>query len=558
MTDLLTPYATRLCLSGVESRRLLDTFKDFGVKHLQVSYYYLRKVFSDPAEFESFAAPFSTVIIDSGTVYHKFKTPEEQESFLGEYAAYLGALNKRAYTAAVSEGGIRLDSFLEDEAIIYPLDDIRPVFDNDLQSLFRNIKYVGVSQKEAAIKQGEELAPIFAHAANEGAWVHLFGTSRKSILNKYPVYSCNTSSWRSGSRYLNTYIYEGPSRGLKLIQPHDKKDTLKTERELKIIRRKQDTMVSVRQRPLYKLIDWQALYEGDAWEVDKGNLSQWIMAAGDYENKAHNKYFLGEEEKALILERQKEVLGKQAESALSRNGEAFIETLDKQGADIRGDNEPVYDPNSPRYTDPDYSPPATGAGSVDNIEETQDIEGDIVDAEVIEEEGESVDIGGRDITPEQDELTANNDPNNAVDSTPAYTSGLPSDLAPEYKRERPIDPRLSVKRKCDFCILAGRCPKYEPGADCAFGLPPENPAYDPTKLEKHVMEDSSELLAIQKDRIMQAYLEEKADGSGLSKDLGKEIERYYTMVQLLAEAQDKRDEVSIKAKGTNLLDIFKK
>ena len=85
MTDLKTPYATRLCLSGAESRRLLDTFRDFGVKHIQVSYYYLKRVFSDPLEFAEYAAPFTTVLIDSGTIYHKFKTPQEKDDFIKDY-----------------------------------------------------------------------------------------------------------------------------------------------------------------------------------------------------------------------------------------------------------------------------------------------------------------------------------------------------------------------------------------------------------------------------------------------------------------------------------------
>lgn len=531
MTDLQTPYSTRLCLSGLESRRLLETFSDFGVKHIQVSYYYLRRVFAEPTEFEKFITPFTTVLIDSGTVFHKFKTVDEEKSFLGEYASYVGALDKKSYTAAVYEEGVEMDKLISEDMLIYPLDIVRPVFDNDLGALCRNIKYIGVSNKEATAKGGENLIPLIAEAKNHNSKIHLFGTSSKRILNRFPIYSANTSSWRSGSRYLNTYIYEGGSRGLRLYQPTDKSDAAKTERELSMLRRRQQNVIKIKSPALYELINWDEVNEGDAWEVDKANLTQWLDYSTDLESTPHKAYWLSDSEKQSILTEKAAVLSNSSPTAHKEKGEGDIKT----------------------HRD---------------IEE--DIEGEVIEGDVVEEDKEST-IEAHDVTDEVEAIPVLEDGDTVGEFTSANISNDPKDLVRktigeglipkkdfESQRLTPIDERMRQVRQCDFCILAGRCPKYEPGSPCSFGLSPENPTYDHTELELHVMEDMADLLAIQKDRIQQAALEERMDASGLSKDLGKEMERYIDMVQKLSEATDKREELSIKAKGHGILEMFRK
>lgn len=481
------PYATRLCLSGVESRRLLDTFKEFKVKHIQVSFYYLRRVFHDPLDFEPIAKQFETVVIDSGTVYGNVKNTDERKRLLEDYASYLGALDKHSFHAAVYEEGVGIDKVLPDEMLIYPLDDVREVFDNDLRALFNNLKYVGVSNKECSAHGGDNLIPIFAQASKTGSYIHAFGTGSKRILQKYPFYSANSSSWRSGSRYLNTYIYEGPGRGLRLYQPHDKKDPVKTEKELKTIRRRQESLVKVRHPLIYPQIDWSELHEGDSWEVDKANLAQWMLYAQDLELLPHNKYFLTEQERQEVILRKTELLA---------------------NITPKGDTE----------------------------------EGEEVDAHPVENsQADEVEI--------------------IAEDSPQILESLSKELEkPDNPGGRisPVDDRMRTLRQCDFCILAGRCPKYTPGGLCAFGLPPANPTYDHTHLEEHIMEDAADLLAIQKDRILQLYLEEKTDASGVSKDLTVNMKLYMEMVALLSEATDKRDEISVKAKGAGVLDMFKK
>jgi hypothetical protein len=568
MTDLTTPFATRLCLSGAESRRLLDTFKQFGVSHVQLSYYYVQRVFSDPLEFESYIRGFKTVILDSGTIYHRFKTPDEETEFLAEYVQYIAALDKRSITAAVYEKGIKLEQVLPDEAIIYPLDVVRDTFDNDLDALFHNLKYIGISNKEASYKGGENLPPLFTHAARKGALLHAFGTSSKKLLQKYPFYSANTSSWRSGSRYLNTYIYEGPSRGHRLYQPTDKSDLIKTQKETRFIRTRQESLVKVRQPDLYALIDWPAVYDGDSWEVDKANLTQWLLYVRDLELLAQNKYFLTDVQRQDILYRKKELYASSGDSTSrdSRNNTGGSNTApreqNKQSREqkvsddiqVTGNTDNMaHIQDSIKRERAEYGTGHTNRGS--DRGGSGDGDSSDVDKQTPIEEGEVIE---GELVSEGNSLPRETNPNVTIGSTTAYNAGISTDLIVPHKRIKPVDDRMRVLRECDNCILAGRCPKYQPSSKCAYGLPPDDPTYNVEKLDDHIVENYADLLAIQFDRIQQAALVERVDGAGLDRDLGKEIERYATIVQLMNEARDQRDEVSIKAKGHGIMEMFAK
>lgn len=504
-------YGTRLCLSGGESRRLLDTFADFKVPHIQLSYYYLRKVFANPAEFEDYASRFETVIIDSGLIYHKYKGEEEKIAFLEDYAFYITHLDKSVYRAAVTHTEIPLEKVLDEERLIYPLDELEHTFEGDISAIFQQVPYIGVSSKVAT--DDERMGYIMSQASKNYTKVHVFGSSAKKVLTRWPVYTANSSSWRTGSRYANTYLYEGPTRGLKIYQPTDKTDLDKTDREKKLIRTRLQNMVAARQAPLVEHIDWDLLHDDNSWEVDKGNLTQWLLYQRDLEMDGKKCYWLDDEEKKALSLKRGEVLG-----------------TTPHGGDRATPGEEDIGPRRHKEEEEGIYRGADIEGKT--IEEAQDSRGEVVEAEVVEETD----------TP----------PNNTgVElSTALHT---PSSL--EKQRLRAVDSRMLTPRKCDDCILANRCPRYEPGASCAYGL---SESYTPANIEGHVEEDVSDLLAMQKDRIMQGYLEEKVDAAGLNKDLSREVRLYLEMVAMYSEARDKRDELSIKAKGSGIMEMFKK
>ena len=106
---------------------------------------------------------------------------------------------------------------------------------------------------------------------------------------------------------------------------------------------------------------------------------------------------------------------------------------------------------------------------------------------------------------------------------------------------------------CDFCILANRCPKYTPGEACAFGL---TETYLPADMDEHIEEDVGELLAMQRDRVLQGYMEEKMDASGLNKDVTNNIKLYTEMVAMYRESKKEEVSITAKAKGTGILQMF--
>lgn len=481
---------TKLCLSGLESRRLLETFADFAVPHIQVSYYYLRRVFPDPQEFEQYSAPFSTVIIDHGLIYHKYKSEVEKKEFLEDYAGYIGGLNKGVYNAVVSHPDIPLDRYIDTSKLIYPLDDLEELFEGDMKAVFSQVEYIGISNKTA--KDEERMGFLSSQASKKGVKLHVFGTSSIKVLKKWPIYSANSSSWRTGSRYANTYIYEGQTRGLRIYQPTDKADLDKTDREKRVIRTRLKHMVESRQPPLYKKIDWEALIEeDDSWQVDNANLSQWILYQQDLELETKGRYWL----------EQSDI------EALNTKRQDLLSTFNTQASSGVGEERDSVAGILPREKEDEIIAPPPIEGEV--------LEGDLLPANI-----ENVEMA-----------------------------------FPTNKRLTEVDPRLTTPRKCDFCILANRCPKYEQGANCYFGL---SESYSPINIDGHIDEDVADLLAMQKDRILQGYLEEKADSSGLNKDLNREIRTYLELIALYKQAKDTRDTVEFKAKGTGLMQMFNK
>lgn len=512
-------YGTLLTLSGVESKRLLDTFAEFKVPHIQLSYYYLRRVFSDPKEFENYAPLFNTVFLDHGLIYHKYKSEPEKQEFLEDYLGYIGGLPKGGvYSAVVAHPDIPLDKVVDSSKLIYPLDDLKDLFEGDMKSIFSQVEYIGIGNKTATNE--EEMGFIMAQAIKNNTKIHVFGTSSIRVLKKWPIYSANSSSWRTGSRYANTYIYEGVSRGLRIYQPTDKSDLEKTDREKRTIRTRLKNMVQTKQPDLYDKIEWGALLEDDSWEVDKANLTQWMLYQQDLELepaiKGRPKYFLSESDIQNLKLRKQELLGNSVEAA-NNESSAGRDNTDEENADLK-----------PRSD--------IGEDYIGRADIEPDIEPEILELETIE----SPDIENDNIPPA---------PSTALAPT------LDSEIVKSTARLKEVDARITAPRKCDFCILADRCPKYQAGAACAFGL---NDSYDPVEIDDHIAEDVSDLLAIQKDRVLQGYMEEKADASGLNKDLSREMRLYLEMVALRKEAMDTRDSVEIKAKGTGVLQMFQK
>ena len=97
-------------------------------------------------------------------------------------------------------------------------------------------------------------------------------------------------------------------------------------------------------------------------------------------------------------------------------------------------------------------------------------------------------------------------------------------------------------RQCDTCALAGRCPKYEEHASCAFEAPVS-------------FENVSQVLGVAQfglelhvQRLMFAMFAEQVEGEVLNPRVSAEIDRLYAILGKLKDLSDNSDELTIRMK----------
>lgn len=106
------------------------------------------------------------------------------------------------------------------------------------------------------------------------------------------------------------------------------------------------------------------------------------------------------------------------------------------------------------------------------------------------------------------------------------------------------DPRLTVMRQCDTCIIADRCPLFKEGSDCRLTNTPgiEN--------VQDLDNAAQALLTSQMDRLVHAMMVERVEGGVLTEEVSLEVER--TMKMLTAHRKavtTSKDTITIAGEG---------
>jgi hypothetical protein len=96
-------------------------------------------------------------------------------------------------------------------------------------------------------------------------------------------------------------------------------------------------------------------------------------------------------------------------------------------------------------------------------------------------------------------------------------------------------------RQCDACLLADLCPKFEPGAYCAFTVDVEIRDTD------QAMAAMSTLIEIQVQRVQRATFAEEVLGQGPQSSTSAELERVFRMFEAMKRVQENRDTLTIHA-----------
>ena len=106
------------------------------------------------------------------------------------------------------------------------------------------------------------------------------------------------------------------------------------------------------------------------------------------------------------------------------------------------------------------------------------------------------------------------------------------------------DPRLSIYRNCDSCIIADSCPLYLEGSDCRLEQPmaviDNNDGIDKA---------ASIIASIQLDRAVQAVAGEKMQGGMPTEEVSMELDRAMSFVEKYHKMKNPRNGLSIQASG---------
>lgn len=95
--------------------------------------------------------------------------------------------------------------------------------------------------------------------------------------------------------------------------------------------------------------------------------------------------------------------------------------------------------------------------------------------------------------------------------------------------------------QCSGCYLAGKCPAFEPGAECVYDMPVE------IRTRDQLAAVQAALLEMQVRRVMMMQLAEQVEGGYSDPNLSSEIDRANRMIKSKQEAEIEGFQISIKA-----------
>ncbi len=215
-------FGIKLLFAGCESKRVRDGLYRIGVRHIQVSYYYLRRWLQKATlqEIAEDLGRFDFVLLESGgyTLTQAIEKESKLDVSLKEYAEeYYAFLPKvRDVFAACSELDVEElgDAYREEkkqEMIQQGVPIIPVIQGRDLEyyescGWFEDYPLIAIGS--AIVDDAPYLNQVFEMGKKKGIVFHGFGaTSAKTILRSR-FYSVGSSSWNHGSRYGTTMVFQ--------------------------------------------------------------------------------------------------------------------------------------------------------------------------------------------------------------------------------------------------------------------------------------------------------------------------------------------------------------
>jgi hypothetical protein len=289
-------YGVKVCLAGAEGKSFRDGLYRVGVRHILVSYYYLRKWLCKHSveEISTDLGRFDYLILDSGgfTLLQEAKNnPDMAVDVRGYAEEYYAELKRIGHLFSMcaevdlpDKVGIDYSEGIKRELLsggihIVPVMQGQPIEYFERLRWFDTYPYIAVGS--ACIgppKFKGWLRDIFLKGQACGNLFHGFGATTDEVLAKHQFYSVDSTTWLDGGKFGTTMIYENGR-----LRYYDM--------EYKAVRNKYKRMFEENGLVFNDIKNDKAL------EVNMMNAVAWRQLGEGLKYDTRNSYWLSDEEK---------------------------------------------------------------------------------------------------------------------------------------------------------------------------------------------------------------------------------------------------------------------
>lgn len=205
----------KLYFAGAEPKSLREILREEGVKNILVSFFYLKD--KDGEKMREISSRFESVFLDSGGFS---AITRDVPISVEKYRDYLKKIEAKNVIYAnldlkTYEETKKNQRFLESNGLnpipVYHFSEYDSKHREVILDYIKTNKYIAVGgiagMSLSEVQRKNYFNYIFKHTRQD-IKVHGFGITGKRMLQEYPFYSCDSTTWQARMRYGNTMLKE--------------------------------------------------------------------------------------------------------------------------------------------------------------------------------------------------------------------------------------------------------------------------------------------------------------------------------------------------------------
>ncbi len=276
----------RMFFAGAENKSHMRALYDCGVEKVLMSYFYIRRRSID---IDEILDKFPQVVVDSGAftmMGHgenvKKVTLQQHEDYLYDYLKFLVKYSGRFIWAANYDVDLvighnkvvewnKLFEQLEEEygqTVCYVAHDYANKFDVTKEYLDR-YSYIGASSISDA-QHINHTERFYIEATKRKVRTHGFGFTAFVTEQRFPYYTCDSTTYLGGEKYGTTYVYNGA-----YFETWD----YKHKHYRKWLKRQCDEWG----------LDFNKILKDDSHEITRFNIKSWILNEELFDRRTKNR-----------------------------------------------------------------------------------------------------------------------------------------------------------------------------------------------------------------------------------------------------------------------------